>query len=84
MDGDQNWKQAVVVNSVYALDTGNDGDRVTGYVGSSEGVVQLVDNQMSRVDSIIPGKGSLKGDGVHRMTSRQPDKWLYFPFISKK
>ncbi len=70
-----------------ALAAGTDGERVVLYVGSPGGVVAtagLANTSGAEILESIPGRGSVLGGGVYRMTTRLPKHWVYLPLVVRE
>jgi len=87
-DGGHNWE---VVNEVQqeitTLSGGSDGERIIIYVGTAGGNVSTVPEgqvQLATPSGAIPGRGSLLGSGVYRMTMAPlGSHQVYLPLVLK-
>ena len=63
---------------------GSDGERLIVYIGSPGGFVSsLPEAQTSDAIDVTPGRGSLTGAGVYRLTIILPEDWLFLPVVVK-
>jgi photosystem II stability/assembly factor-like uncharacterized protein len=83
-DGGYTWEQVedVPATDIYSLAAGSDDERVVVYVGISGGVVSP-QSQAAAASDVIPGRGSVMGGGVYRMTTRLLNQRVYLPLIFK-
>jgi hypothetical protein len=87
-DGGHTWE---VVNEVQqeitTLSGGSDGERIIIYVGTAGGNVSTVPEgqvQLATPSGAIPGRGSLLGSGVYRMTMAPlGSHQVYLPLVLK-
>jgi hypothetical protein len=63
------------------LTAASDGERSVIYMGTPGGMVTPVDVQTALQLDTIPGRGSVMGGGVYRMTTRLPTDWVYLPLL---
>jgi photosystem II stability/assembly factor-like uncharacterized protein len=86
-DGGRSWEKVDGAPSVTALAVSSDEERLVVYVGSSGAVISLqeqaagVREAAAEVSELIPGRGSVTGAGVYRMTSVLANQWVYLPLI---
>jgi photosystem II stability/assembly factor-like uncharacterized protein len=80
-DGGQTWQFISGVTRPGALAAGTDGERVMLYIGSPGGLVTQIGTQAVLPFDVIPGRGSVLGGGVYRMTMVLPDHWVYLPLM---
>ncbi len=84
-DGGYNWEPIIEVPAgVHLLNGGTDGERLIIYIGSPGGFVSgLPGVQTTAVSNSIPGRDSLLGAGIYRLTIVLPTEWVYLPFVSR-
>jgi photosystem II stability/assembly factor-like uncharacterized protein len=83
-DSGNTWEIVPGMAHPIALAAGTDRERVVIYVGSPGGVVTtagLAHTSGVEILESIPGRGSVLGGGVYRMTTRLPNHWVYLPLV---
>ena len=84
-DGGYNWEPLIEIPAgIHLLSGGTDGERLIVYIGSPGGFVSsLPEAQTSEAIDLTPGRGSLTGAGVYRLTIILPEDWLFLPMVVK-
>jgi hypothetical protein len=74
-----------VPEGIHLLNGGTDGERLIVYIGSPGGFISsLPEPLVGNMPEAVPGRGSLAGAGVYRLTVLLPEDWLFLPFIVKR
>jgi photosystem II stability/assembly factor-like uncharacterized protein len=81
-DGGQSWGQIDGAPRPTAMNVGVDGERMIVYIATPGGVVSS-EARMAQLSGAIPGRGSVLGGGVYRLTTVLPDRWVYLPLICR-
>ena len=63
------------------LTAASDGERSVIYMGTPGGLVDSTGGQTALALDTLPGRGSVYGGGVYRLTSRLPDHWVHLPLV---
>ncbi|GAG37168.1 unnamed protein product, partial [marine sediment metagenome] len=63
------------------LTAASDDDRMLIYMGTPGGLATSAGAQTVRASNTVPGRGSILGGGVYRLTMRLPSHRLYLPSI---
>jgi photosystem II stability/assembly factor-like uncharacterized protein len=80
IDNGKTWEPIEGTGSPISMATASDGERVVVYMGTAGGVAATSTQNRLFSDS-IPGRGSIFGGGVYRLTEVLPTDWIYLPNI---
>jgi photosystem II stability/assembly factor-like uncharacterized protein len=64
------------------LTVASDGQRSLIYLGAPGGLATSTEAQAAQQSDVIPGRGSVLGSGVYRLTTLLQDHWLFLPGVS--
>lgn len=64
------------------LTVASDGQRSLIYLGAPGGLATSTEVQAAQQSDLIPGRGSVLGSGVYRLTTLLQDNWLFLPGVS--
>ena len=81
IDDGATWVPTEGVPRPEILTAASDGERSVIYMGTPGGLVYSAGIQTALSLDTIPGRGSVYGGGVYRLTSRLPTDWLYLPLL---
>jgi photosystem II stability/assembly factor-like uncharacterized protein len=82
-DGGITWSSIADVPRPGIVETASDGSRSIIYMGTTGGLVDSGGGLAGILYSSIPGRGSVFGGGVYRLTNLLPTDWLYLPIIMR-
>ena len=80
-DDGQTWEPVEGSPRPEILAGASDGERAAIYLGSPGGLVTSLGLQSALSVDAIPGRGSVLGSGVYRMTTRLQSHWVHLPSI---
>jgi photosystem II stability/assembly factor-like uncharacterized protein len=88
-DGGYTWEQVegFPAANVYSLAAGTDGERVVVYAGIPGGLIVSITSTLTRdraYSDVIPGRGSVLGGGIYRMTTRLGERRVYLPLVLRQ
>ena len=66
------------------LTAASDGERSVIYMGTPGGLVNPTGVQTTLLRDTIPGRGSVYGGGIYRLTTRLPTDWVYLPIVPRE
>ncbi len=80
-DDGATWTSIAGVPRPEILTSASDGERTLIYMGTPGGLATSAGTRSVLQSDSIPGRGSVLGGGVYRLTTRLPDHWVYLPFV---
>jgi photosystem II stability/assembly factor-like uncharacterized protein len=82
LDDGATWQANEEVSRPEILTAASDGERSLIYLGAPGGLAISTEAQAAQQSDLIPGRGSVLGSGVYRLTTLLQDHWLYLPGVS--
>ncbi len=83
IDDGATWVSIDGVPRPEILTAATDGERSVIYMGTPGGLVNSASVQSALSLDTIPGRGSVYGGGVYRLTSRLPTDFVYLPSVMR-
>jgi photosystem II stability/assembly factor-like uncharacterized protein len=81
LDEGKTWSTIEGISRPEILVGASDGNRSLIYLGIPGGLPTSVGGQTTRALDAIPGRGSLLGGGVYRLTTLLSTDWVYLPLV---
>ena len=81
MDDGTTWSPIEGIPRPEILVGASDGERSLVYMGTPGGLATSAGGQTVLSLDTIPGRGSVLGGGVYRLTTLLPDHWVYLPLV---
>ena len=81
IDDGATWVSIDGVPRPEILTAATDGERAVIYMGTPGGLVYSAGVQTALSPATIPGRGSVFGGGVYRLTTRLPTDYVYLPSV---
>ena len=82
-DSGNTWEIVPGMTRPIALAAASDDERTIIYIGSPGGLVTSIGTQSAISLDTVPGRGSVLGSGVYRMTMPLPNPWVYLPLVMR-
>jgi len=83
-DDGQSWEPVEGAPRPEILAAASDGERAVIYLGSPGGLVTSIEQQSALSLNTIPGRGSVLGSGVYRMTTPLQRHRVYLPSVMSR
>ena len=83
LDDGQTWELVEGAPRPEILAAASDGERAVIYLGSPGGLVTSIGQRSALSLNTIPGRGSVLGSGVYRMTARLQSHRVYLPSVTR-